>query len=472
MSEQSPQPEQTVRELSVRKLEEIESDLRSANDLDAIEVIQFAIKELQSDLNLQDRSDARGGTAGAGFRQTATKLASTVQATSEAAGTAVRSGAELVAEATTAAKDVVLDKGSKVVRSTAAGVKHSAANVADAASVTKDVVVDKTGKLARSAAVGVKDSAANVVDAASVTKDVVVDKTGKLARSAAAGVKDSAANVADAASTAKDVLVQKTSEVARSTAAGTTAGLVVAYRALTGFAGNLDWNSIDPTLYLYAGTRGISRGLEEAHRVWETIPEQLRALGPEKVAEWLDGYDWSHIQPFSEGGSNDASNGIFELAILNQSRGASRMTATEIQAAQQVLASEAFKAVLSETARQAFTGALVGGAVSCVLACMEHGLDYQRHKITRDAMYRRIGQDVAKSAGVGAAISGLMTIMALAFPAIIPLATLLMIPFAVLGFLVVGGKFVRLGKDWFELLRGACERQFPDEFPPQALATL
>ena len=141
------------------------------------------------------------------------------------------------------------------------------------------------------------------------------------------------------------------------------------------------------------------------------------------------------------------------------------MTGVEVQAAQQVLSDQAFQAALVETASQAFTGAVAGAAVGCVLACLEHGLEYQRGNITRDEMFKRMGWAVAKSAGVGAAVSGIMAIVALAFPALIPLAAPLMIPLAVLGFCAVGGKVVRLGKGWHELLRGVDARQLPGVVP-------
>ena len=44
------------------------------------------------------------------------------------------------------------------------------------------------------------------------------------------------------------------------------------YGRLSRFAKNLDWSKIDPTRYLYAGTRGIARSLEAAKGVWETLP--------------------------------------------------------------------------------------------------------------------------------------------------------------------------------------------------------
>ena len=190
--------------------------------------------------------------------------------------------------------------------------------------------------------------------------------------------------------------------------------------------------------------------------MWESIPERLRALGPEEVGKRLEDFDWSHIRPHSQGGGNEASNGIFELASLNRSRGAERMTAAEIQAAQQVLSEQAFQAALVETASQVLRGAVIAAAVGCVLSALEHGLEYQRGEIARDELYQRIGRAVAMSAAVGGAVAGVMTGVALAFPALIPLAAPLMMPLAILGFCTVGVKIVRLGKGWYELYQQRC----------------
>ena len=271
---------------------------------------------------------------------------------------------------------------------------------------------------------------------------------------------------------AKEVVVDKAGELRRSAVAGVAAGVGVASQALSRLAENLDWSTVDPAQYLYAGTRGVSRGMEEARLVWESIPEQLRALGPEELTKRLDGFDWSHKFPHSEGGGIEASNGVFELAGLNRSRGAELMTVDEVLAAQQVLADQAFRAVLVETASQAFTGAVVGAAVACVIGCLEHGLEYQRGNIDRDEMLRRIGRSVAISSGVGATVAGVMAIMALSFPALIPLAAPLMVPLAVLGFCAVGVKVARLSKEWYELFRRVEDREILGIIPVAMLPRL
>ena len=238
-----------------------------------------------------------------------------------------------------------------------------------------------------------------------------------------------------------DATVKATSENATallgSGVSGAAAGFAVAHEALAGYAKGVDWSTIVPTEYVAkfvtAGTRGIDRSLDEARRVWETLPEQLRALGPEELATRLDGFDWSHIVPYREGGGNEASNGIFELAGLNRSRGATEMTADELIAAQDVLSQTAFQAVLEEAASQILTGAMVGAAISCVVVCLELGLEYQRGEITKDVMYRRLGSGGHQICRIAAAVAGLMAVVVLAFPALIPLAAPVMAPLAVLG---------------------------------------
>ena len=282
---------------------------------------------------------------------------------------------------------------------------------------------------------------------------------------ATTAVRGGAARAAGDLAAARTVVAEKGGTLVRSGASGIAAGFGVANEALTGFAENLDWSTIDPTRYLYAGTRGVSRSLEEARLVWESIPEQLRALGPEEVAKRLDGFDWSHIVPHSKGGGNELANGIFEFAGLNRSRGAEQMTGAEIEAAARVLSEAAFAAALERVASRVFVGGAAGAAVACVVSGLEYGLAYQRGEISRKEMYRRLGRAVATSAGAGAAVSGVMAVVALAFPALIPLAAPLTMPLAVLGFCAIGGKVVRLGKGWYELYREVSGTQLPDMLP-------
>ena len=468
VAEGAQRTEQSFRERAVGKLKKIGSDLKGTKVVEAAESVQYAIRELQGDLNLRERSKTLGRFAGDALRQSVT-AASSFQAERRGVGLAVRSVAGRTAESAIAVKDLALDKGGNLVRSTASGVKGGFAAAHNTLSDCAGKVCirelpgelnlrQRTKALTRTARDGLRQTATT----AGASLKMASEAAGPTVRSGTE-------RVAEGAIAVKDVALNQGADLIHSTAPGVTAGIAAAYKALTGFAGNLEWHSIDPTKYLEAGTRGVSRGLEDARLVWESLPDHLRALGPEEISKRLDGFDWSHIRPFSDGGTNAASNGMFELAGLNRSRGASYMTATEVQAAEQVLADEAFEAALFETASQALTGAALGAAVGCVIACLEYGLEYQRGEITQGEMFRQIGTKVAMSAGVGAAVSGLMTVMALAFPAIIPVAVALMIPLALLGFCAVGGKVVCLGKGWYELSRAAYAHRSPEVYPVAAL---
>ncbi len=236
-----------------------------------------------------------------------------------------------------------------------------------------------------------------------------------------------------------------------------------AYGRLSRFASNLDWSKIDPTRYVFAGTRGVARSLEAAREVWETIPRAIRAAGPAATARYLAGKDWSHIYPHSLGGSNDPRNGIFENRYFNRARGAAIMTPREYGAAQAVLRSNAFQVTLQQAAQGALRGGVISAGVLATVAVLELGLQYQQGEITAEEMYLEFGKTVGAAGLAGAAVSGLVTAMALAFPPIIPVVTVISVPLAIVGFSVLGSRLVRAGKDWYEV--------FMEESPlrPEAL---
>ena len=383
---------------------------------------------------------AEARSAGARLRRVAAVAGSSVRAASAVAAATVPSRA-------THAADGLVAAGKDAAGRSVALARSGATTATSGLTATRTAAVDALQGAADRGAAVVRSGAAGVAASLAATAAATVPRLRTGSESATAAVRSGGVAVA----------------------AGVAGGFSTAHEALTGFAENLDWSTIDPTKYLYAGTRGISRGLEEARLVWESIPEQLRALGPEEVGKRLEDFDWSHIVPQSQGGGDEASNGVFELASLNRSRGGERMTAAEVQAAQQVLSEQAFQAALVETASQVFTGAVAAAAVGCVLSALEYGLEYQRGEIARDEMYLRIGRTVAKSAAVGGAVAGVMGVVALAFPALIPLAAPLMMPLAVLGLCTVGGKIVRLGKGWYELYQGV--RQLPGASPVEPLPT-
>ena len=234
--------------------------------------------------------------------------------------------------------------------------------------------------------------------------------------------------VADALNAGRAAAVERFNHWSQATASGGRCGVagaaagVGAHNLLSGFAENLDWSTVNPAKYMRAGTRGTLRSMDEARRVWESIPESLRALGDGEVLKRLRGFDWSHIRPHSQGGSSAASNGVFEAAGLNRSRGAEFMTNAEIEAARKALSSLAFRASCAKVATSAFKGGRRGAGIACALAVFEHLLEYQQGEISQDEVCRRIIIDVNKSALTGAAIAGVTATMAMASPGLIPVA--------------------------------------------------
>ena len=102
-----------------------------------------------------------------------------------------------------------------------------------------------------------------------------------------------------------------------------------------------------------AGMRDGMRNVQEAAKVFESIPAQIRAKGPEAIRNFCQDKDWSHIQAHVNGGGSEAANGIFEYFWVNRARGGVDMTAAELAVAKQVLAdASADAAALSEAAAE------------------------------------------------------------------------------------------------------------------------
>ena len=357
------------------------------------------------------------------------------------------------------------------------GVKDAAAWSTDKARVGATHVAEEAKDVATRSAEKARDKATQVADGVKDATTWSAEKTRVGAAQLAGGVKDGAAWSTEKARQGVTTGLSVTRSYGAPVITGVTAGVLAvsekvrvtesfqkmlgvmrepmpfwdAHGHLSRFSLNLDWANVDPTKYLYAGTQGTSRGLVEAQRVWETIPEPIRAAGPEVTAKYLEGKDWSHIHAYSKGGSHRASNGLFEEASLNRARGSDRMTPAEFEAAQQVLKSNAFHATLLETAKCAMEGALTAAAIAAVMAVLEFGLQYQRREITEGELYRAIGRSILAAGISGAAVSGLLAAMAMAFPATVPVISSLLIPLMVIGFSVLGLRLARVGKGWYEV---------------------
>ena len=151
----------------------------------------------------------------------------------------------------------------------------------------------------------------------------------------------------------------------------------VAGRFAAGWLQNLDFSQLPRDLTQYYRTAGATyRSLEGAQAIWETIPVSVRMNGQEALREFHASRDWSHIVPRSLGGGDNASEGIFEMAALNRSRGDAVMTPAQLDSARQALAGEALRQAVDQAARVAVIGGLVAAVVEGVFAIMEEGLLY------------------------------------------------------------------------------------------------
>ena len=239
--------------------------------------------------------------------------------------------------------------------------------------------------------------------------------------------------------------------ISRNAAAGASFGSYTWYKALQ-ILNNLEFSKIDPSKYLSAGTRGQSRTLLEARKVWESVPRSVRAAGPKATANFLRNKDWSHVVPHSRGGSDLAKNGVWEHQSLNRSRGDSRMTPREVAAARHALRSGAMRSAIVQAAKSAAVGSAITMAVTAVISILDHGLRFQSGEITEREMYRLIGYEIAIAGITSAVIIGITMLAALTLP---PIAAILSVAAPILltvAVLALGITLFNLGKGWYEFL--------------------
>ena len=214
---------------------------------------------------------------------------------------------------------------------------------------------------------------------------------------------------------------------------------------------NLVFSSLPRELIEYyqrAGTRGEFRDLAGAEAVWETIPDTIRMAGPEALQEFRSGRDWSHIVPRSLGGSDGASNGIFEERSINQARGAVTMTEAELAAAQQALQMVELRHIVTLTAQATVTAALVTSVVEGVFAIMEEGLRYYDGEISKSELQSRVWKRIGKRAALAMVISGIIVGLTMVFPVFTPVLSAIALPIAVASFVLLGIRFYSLSTEW------------------------
>ena len=127
------------------------------------------------------------------------------------------------------------------------------------------------------------------------------------------------------------------------------------------------------------------------------------------------------------------------------------MKPSEFRAAQAALQSNALHATLQQAAQGALRGGAISAAVLATVAVLELGLKLQKGEITKETFYLELGKTIGAAGIAGAAVSGLVTAMALTFPPLIPVVTVISVPLAIVGFSVLGSRLVRAGKGWYEV---------------------
>ena len=186
------------------------------------------------------------------------------------------------------------------------------------------------------------------------------------------------------------------------TAAGFAAAATTA-KYVNDFTSNLDFSNVDPTKYLYAGTRHNdkprARSMEDAEQLWEKIPEEIRMQGEEATLEFLrsNNMHCSHIQPHSGSESNLAANCVWEKGEINQARGAKQMTEEEIDAVQDVLDSGRTRGHAQEcSGRCSHRRCGRRGRLPGCSRYWKNSSGFQRHEIDEREMWDAIGTRIAR----------------------------------------------------------------------------
>ena len=201
-------------------------------------------------------------------------------------------------------------------------------------------------------------------------------------------------------------------------------------------AHNIRFENLPTTLqfkFARAGVRDGIRNVQEAAKVFESIPAQIRAQGPEAIRNFCQDKDWSHIQAHVNGGGSEAANGIFEHFRVNRVRGGVDMTAAELAVAKQVLADAAFKAAVAEVVGAAMKGAIAAAVIELVFSILENSLLCVEGKITQSELVEQVATSTAKAGIAGGVITAILLTLCMIFPPIAALLGATTMPLAIAG---------------------------------------
>ncbi|WP_408973271.1 hypothetical protein [Planktothrix sp.] len=214
-----------------------------------------------------------------------------------------------------------------------------------------------------------------------------------------------------------------------------SAGVIATQEAFK-IAHNLRFQNLPKQLQLKfarAGMRDGIRNVQEAAKVFESIPAQIRAQGPEAIRNFCQDKDWSHIRAHINGGGSEANNGIFEYFWVNRDRGGVDMTAEELAVAKKVLADAAFKTAVTEIVGITIKGAIIAAVIELVFSILENSLLYAEGKITQSELVQKVTIATAKAGIAGGVITGILLTICMIFPPIAQLLGIAAIPLGVAG---------------------------------------
>lgn len=156
------------------------------------------------------------------------------------------------------------------------------------------------------------------------------------------------------------------------------------------------WTRLEPGTQRKFRTRGLGRGQgpwapAEARRLYETIPEPIRAAGDKAVRQFLRGRDASHIKPVSRYPdlAKDPRNLVWEDSSRNRSRGARTMTKAEVGSAN----ASTLRSGLAKRATSVAKQAAWAAALEFILAGVENWFHWRRGRKTG----KQAAKDTAKS---------------------------------------------------------------------------
>lgn len=173
-----------------------------------------------------------------------------------------------------------------------------------------------------------------------------------------------------------------------------------------------EWDKLSPGMQKRFRTGGLGRGFSSrshvmGRRVYErNIPEDIRNMGEPAVREYIKGKDFSHIKSVTNcpWKAKEPSNGVWEAASKNRSRGSGNMTSADQDAAKSANQASAFKIRLETI----FSACKRAAAIEATVAGAENILHWKRGRKSGEQAV----MDAVKST-VSAAFNGFVTMAVL-----------------------------------------------------------